>query len=347
MRGLTQEQLANLVLVEKMSISKYERNQMMPSSSILIALAKNLDVDISYLFREISVQLKAKPEFRINGKLTEKEKKQIISEAEDTLERQLEIMSICQCQNEYIENSPTRRVVQNYDDIETLAEDLRVQWGLGDDPIENLMETAENHGFTVILVNAPENFDAAVFMEEEYGPVIALRRGAPKERQRFTLAHEIGHYCIAKESIDCCELESHVWDKEKMANRFAAALLMPRKPFIRDVGRTRKSLNPQELCLLREKYGASTQSILARMASLSIISRTLKNKMIEADKKIKWSQRPCGAAYLNTESPRLLKRLVLRAVAEGVISEMKGEDLLGADGSFDKYYCPVSGQGVM
>lgn len=328
-RELTQEQLAKLVSVKKMSISKYESGERMPSSSTLIALSSALGVDISYFFREISVQLKMQPTFRMSTKsekLEKKEQQQIIAQTQDALERQLEILEICQSQGKYVVDTGLRRVVQSYEDIEVLSLDVRAAWNLGRDPIKNLMEVAEIHGFKIILVDGPTKFEA-MFTDEEYGPIICLRRGAPKERQRFSLAHELGHYFILEESQ-----KYQNWDAEKMANRFAAALLMPRELLVQDVGPNRTSLNPEELCLLRKKYGASTQAILARMASLRIISQDLKKLAMESDEENHWSSRPGGEAYSDTEMPRLLRKLVFRAVAEGVISEQKGRELLGADG---------------
>ena len=82
--GLTQEELAEMVSVEKMSISKYESGKMMTASSTLIALFSALSVDISYFFREISVQLKTEPKFRMrknSEKLSKKEQQQIFTDA--------------------------------------------------------------------------------------------------------------------------------------------------------------------------------------------------------------------------------------------------------------------------
>ena len=324
---LKQELLAELVSVEKMSISKYESGEMMPSSSTLIALSLVLEVDINYFFRE-TVPLKTQPEFRMSKKsekLGETEQMQIIAQTQDALERQLEILEICQCQGEYVVDTSLRRVARNYEDIEALSLDVRDAWKLGLDPIGNLMEVAESHGFKIFLVDGPESFDAAVFTGEECGPIISLRRGAPKERQRFSLAHELGHYFIQKESVGYQDR-----DVERMAHRFAAAFLMPKELLVRDVGQTRKSMTPKELYSLRDRYGASTDAILIRMAEVNIISPNLKWQLWDLNKV--WSSRPPGKAYSDTEMPRLMQKLVDSAFAEGLISERKGRELLGADG---------------
>src|SRR6185312_1358666 len=63
-------------------------------------------------------------------------------------------------------------------------------------------------------------------------------------RRRFTLAHEIGHYClhlndVTREFVDnrkTMSRSSSYWDKyEAEANNFAAQLLMP-KNLVLDVG---------------------------------------------------------------------------------------------------------------
>ena len=54
MRGLSMQQLCVMMndIVTKQSVSKYERGESMPDSTILIALCKALNISPDYLFRE-------------------------------------------------------------------------------------------------------------------------------------------------------------------------------------------------------------------------------------------------------------------------------------------------------
>lgn len=65
----------------------------------------------------------------------------------------------------------------------------------------------------------------------EHGPVIRFNPNEPPVRQRFTIAHECGHYVLShgNEFRDPSKnFSSSNFDlKEVAANRFAAALLMP------------------------------------------------------------------------------------------------------------------------
>lgn len=70
--------------------------------------------------------------------------------------------------------------------------------------------------------------------EAPAGFLIRINRHEKKERQRFTLAHEIGHYILHRHLIrsgitDDIMYRSGLSDQyESEANRFAAELLMPR-----------------------------------------------------------------------------------------------------------------------
>jgi adenine deaminase len=327
--NFSQEVLAEKVSVTKVAISKYEHDLMLPSSDKLILLSEALGVDIHYFFRERCVALTSEPAFRMsdNAKLSESEQAKIIAQAQDSVEKHLEIMDIMNIPLQANENEHLRKEVETSDEIEDLAQRVREEWKLGLDPIENLMSVAENNGFKILLVNGPNTFEAATFIDEEYGQIIAMRRGAPKERQRFTLAHELGHYFILP----------GIYDEEQSANRFAAAFLMPRPAFIHDVGEKRTSLTPNELILLREKYGASVPAILVRMESLGIISAKLKSRVQKNHAHD--TLRARGEVYEKTEKPRRVKLLVERAIAEGIITENKGYEILGGDFCLDCKSC--------
>mgnify|MGYP003293096050 CR=1 FL=1 len=130
--------------------------------------------------------------------------------------------------------------------------------------------------------------------------------------------HELGHYFIRDDTA-----QSEFWNAETQANRFAAALLVPREMLLKDVGEKRENLSAGELCMLREKYGVSISALLSRMESLGIISNALKTK---------WNTQYPEPGRKDTvrerEEPRMVRKLVYRSVAEGYISERKGKELL-------------------
>lgn len=75
--------------------------------------------------------------------------------------------------------------------------------------------------------------------------VIVVGMGWPGDRQRFTLAHELGHL-ILKDRL------APQLDKERAANRFAGAFLVPRREVLKELGERRTWLEPGELCALKK-----------------------------------------------------------------------------------------------
>ncbi len=110
--------------------------------------------------------------------------------------------------------------------------------------------------------------------------VIAVNPAHHTNRQRFTIAHELGHYFLHE------NLEKHVdqirvaWrDAESskavnwteiQANRFAAELLMPTRFILRDLD-SLESIGAHTVALLASKYVASPDAMKIRLSQLGMI----------------------------------------------------------------------------
>jgi Zn-dependent peptidase ImmA (M78 family) len=72
------------------------------------------------------------------------------------------------------------------------------------------------------------NFIDAVLFKDEKFPLIVYNSHRDFLRQRFTIAHEIGHYVMPhKSGIFSCSCNMEDLEEEREANQFAAELLMP------------------------------------------------------------------------------------------------------------------------
>ena len=72
MARLSQQALADRTGVSKMAISKYERNQMMPGSEVLVKLANVLGVRMEFLLRS-APELEIKPAYRAHSQMNKTE----------------------------------------------------------------------------------------------------------------------------------------------------------------------------------------------------------------------------------------------------------------------------------
>jgi Zn-dependent peptidase ImmA (M78 family)/DNA-binding XRE family transcriptional regulator len=312
---MSMRKLGGKAEISAMAISKYERDLDVPSSGVLLRLARALGVAIDYFFRPttIEVQLHA---YRKHSTLGIKEQNAILIRNQEWLERYLEVESFFEDEKTQVEL--THYVIESADEVEKVAQDLRTTWYLGLDPIENLTQILEDHGIKVGRVDGFEHFDACTFMAGQ-SPVIVTKADLPGDRQRFNLGHELGHLVLEV---------SEKLDAEKISNRFVGAFLAPEHAVRFELGNTRTALDINELYLLKQKYGLSMQAWIFRARDLEIITPQAAEQLHKLFRANNWHHIEPGKAY-PSEIPQRMEQLVYRALVEDLISRSKAQELLG------------------
>lgn len=312
--------------VTAQALSKYERDEMMPSSQVLMSLARALDVSEEYLLGEHDLALDG-VEFRKKADMSAKEEAQVEARVLQLLERYLTVEEILGLPVEWDEpREAPYPVTQNVGEADRAARILREHWGLGLDPIPNFVELLESRGIKVLSIDAEKVDGLTARVRRSKGaslPVIVINGHDWSERKRFNLAHELGHLVL--------DIDPSL-DSEKAAHRFAGAFLMPAESMWNEVGKHRTHINLVELLRLKEIFGASCQAITYRCKDLGIIGQPLYEELFGAFKEKGWRTKPyeeAGALPPQKESPRRLERLCYRALAEGAISDAKAAELLG------------------
>jgi Zn-dependent peptidase ImmA (M78 family)/DNA-binding XRE family transcriptional regulator len=321
--GLSLRALAERVAVSPMAISKYERGKAIPGSAILVNLAQELGVKSEYFFRPLKANLST-PSYRRKKSLSVKSQKMILGEVQEWLERYLEVESIL------FEEPPVfhlpegfPRQISSIEEAEYVAEALRREWQLGEDSIENLSEVLEEHVLKVGVVSGKEGFDALTFKFDQKWPVIAIKGDLPGDRQRFSLAHELGHIVMKWKGPGDVEKAA-----EKASNRFAGAFLVPAKAARRELGPRRHKLNYFELHSLKHKYGMSMKAWIYRAKDLDIINEYAATNYFRDFNMRGWHHREPWDD-LPHEEPERMKRLVMQALSEDLISRSRAAELLG------------------
>ena len=307
--------LADEIGVSAMAISKYERDQDVPSSGVLLRLSQALQVKVDFFFRPsvVSVQLQA---YRKHAVLGVKEQEAIQMRIQDWVERYLEVESLFP-EEQHAANLPLRKVT-SLDDIETAALELRDHWSLGYDAIENLVQLLEDRGIKVGIISGFEHFDACTF-NADGDPVIVTKGELSGDRQRFNLGHELGHLILDVQG----DLKP-----EQAANRFVGAFLVPAATARFELGANRTDFNINELHMLKHKYGLSMQAWIYRAKDLSIISENTAVRLFQQFRVNDWHRQEPGKPYLS-ETPMRMERLIYRALAEDLISRSRAQELLG------------------
>jgi hypothetical protein len=106
---------------------------------------------------------------------------------------------------------------------------------------------------------------------------IAFNEASPPARRRFTIAHELGHFLMplhganaqcAKADIGVLTTKDPNRAREAEANRFAAALLMPRELYLRDMRRL-GAPEVGHIVKLASDYEVSKEAAVHRYVDLS------------------------------------------------------------------------------
>lgn len=319
--GLSQRALAEKAKpLSAMAISKYEKNQAVPGSDVLLRLAKALGVKFEYFFRPVSVEL-TKPEYRKHSGFSNRKQQALESRILEILERYLAIEEVfAPGRFPSIHNENLVLKINQVEDAEIAAEDLRKAWNLGEDPIDNLCETLEDHGVKVILIDEKDHkFDGFSSWANDDIAVIVVKARTEGDRLRFDLAHELGHLLL--------NLAEDV-DRERASHRFAAAFLVPQMAVRREFPLRRKHIGAAELYSLKHKWGISMQAWLRRLLDLDVISKTLyTHECIEFGKRGWRTREP--KEQVSPEKTRRFERLVEQALTEGLISYSRAAELLG------------------
>ncbi|NLS76060.1 MAG: ImmA/IrrE family metallo-endopeptidase [Chloroflexi bacterium] len=318
--GYSLRALAERAGVSHNAIAKYERGEDIPSSGVLLALADALGVQLDYFFREHTATLQ-QVRFRKASRCGLGEQRRAEGEALEYLERYRQVEAILGDPLPFDRPDIAWRVT-SLADVERVAEELRAAWALGLDPLENLASVLEDKGVRVCLVEGCDGFDGLAAWLEDGLPVIAVRRAIPGDRQRFDLAHELGHLLL--------ELPPE-WDEkqgEKAAHRFAGAFLAPAPAVRAELGGRRSDLETRELYLLKHKYGLSMQAWARRARDLEVISQAAYEGICRRFSRNGWRKEEPGDQAL-PETPRRMEQLVYRALAEDKISRARAAELLG------------------
>lgn len=311
--GLSLEELSQRFPnpISKQALSKYERGEAMPAPTRLIELADVLDVNADWLVTPPSVTV-SWVAYRARHALTQERRNRVTASAERRLEPEMWLRTVFGASAKH--DVPTSIEVETVDAAEQAAAMVRSSWGLGEAPIANVIETLESHGVVVLGFPADPKFDGLSGWTDAEVPVVVVNSAKPTDRVRFDAAHELGHLCFASTATEA--------DQERFAHRFASAFLAPSPAVRREIGESRHALSIAEVGLLKARWGLSMQAWFRRARDLNVIGNDHYVWLNRQFRMRGWHlQEPYD--FEGDETPALFRRLIWRALAEGVLT--KGE----------------------
>jgi len=312
-KGWTLRRLANEVSnhglpTKAHKISEYEKGKSFPSASFLLLAASVLNVPSTYFMHvpKLTITWRA---FRKRSGFGKRSQGEIMQYATDLTELYVELKSLLNPAGEI--DFPAIKSVTDAMEAEYVAGELRARWNIGGGPIQDLVRTVEDCGAVVIAKDdTSAKFDGLSGWCGEY-PVIVINSNMSIERQRFTVAHEIGHLIMDTSAVED--------DEELLANRFAASFLAPAEDARRALGESGDWLDWDDLKVLKQEYGLSMSAWVRRAYDLDIIK---KSRFVAHNRDLRgrgWYAEEPGQ-YDGDEEPMQLKRMTELAISQGAMS---------------------------
>ncbi len=323
-RGLTASSLAELVGVTKASISLYETGGASPQPETLENIVELLNFSIAYFLMPENPKEERNPIFfRSMASATKMARSRGL--------RRYEWLSeiITPAIKEYVKfprvnfpvmDTSTDFKKLSFDDIETIAIDVRRFWKLGDGPISDLVLLLENNGAVVTRIELyADNLDAfSRWCSADRTPYLIL--GADKQsavRSRFDAAHELGHLVLHR-NIEPKYLNSASDFKliEQQAHRFAAAFLVPATTFAKDF----YAPTLDSFRVLKSKWIVAIGVLIKRAGDLNFIDERGEQRLWINYNRRGWRRSEPLDDKIPIEQPRLLYRAIETLLFEGVLT---------------------------
>jgi Zn-dependent peptidase ImmA (M78 family)/DNA-binding XRE family transcriptional regulator len=295
-RGYTQSQLAAVAGVHQSNIARLERNEFSPSDALLRALSIHLDFPVEFFQQESG------PEFPLGSLLFRKRAK---LKSQD----RYKIRQLARLNYELMEVVSRRfatydiRIPRLLESPQLAAKITRAALGYSPDtPVDSLTYRLEKSGVVVLSIPHPiDEHDAFSLWadSEPRRPVLVLTTGKPGDRQRFNLAHELGHLVLHQTFTGSIAMI------EEEANLFAAEFLMPAAAIRREFARP---VTLSGLAVLKKRWGVSIQALALRARDLQVISERQYKYLCQQINGRGWRKEE--PVEVPSERPRLFRKMV-------------------------------------
>ena len=162
--------------------------------------------------------------------------------------------------------------------IEALAADARTAANLQEgDVVRNVVRAAERLGCLVLPMDDELGRHLGMSQRIDSVPVIRVARTSedpvraiPGDRERFTVAHEVGHLSLHHDRRPP-DTPAEATRYEKQAHRFAAAFLAPADPVLADLHELGGRVTLNTLAHLKQRWGLSIKAFIVRFRHLGVI----------------------------------------------------------------------------
>lgn len=285
MLSLSQTELAKISGISQGTLSKIEQGLTDVSIDRVATLAQALKCPQSFFFqpeREYGPPLSMHDGMYRKGTVGIKAIDKIIAEINTRIAHARTLLKSSEIEPELV--LPFYDTEEYQNNFEKIAQNIRRTWLMPRGPVHNLTDYMERAGILIIKCDmSGARIDGVSYQISGLPPIVFINNNIPADRERFTLAHELGHLVMHKYPTE---------NMEKEADSFAAALLMPAI----DIAPSLKNISLERAATLKPYWKVSIASLLYRAKTLKAVD----------DGKIQYMWRKRSALGWNTKEPEQL-----------------------------------------
>jgi Zn-dependent peptidase ImmA (M78 family) len=210
-------------------------------------------------------------------------------------------------------------IFQEATKLEAIAQQVRDYWKLGAGPIKDFRYTLEANGIVVTCADPKaDKIDAfsqrTLINGEEVYLIVISKNNQSLARARFDMAHELAHILLHPWSEDLESIPKEEFKaRERQANIFASALLLPKDTFGFDVAHYPSNL--EYYLHLKSKWNVSIQTMIYRTQQLGIITTSQYQYLMRQISKNGWREKEPG------DQPYIMTSNLLQGAVELLLKE--------------------------
>jgi len=329
--GLSQGELGMRLGVTRQTIAAWEKGDREPSVAQLAQIAQYLGIAIDLLLPEV----KPKTTSAAMGLMFRADEPSALDQhLRAALSRKAEDYTFIERLVGEVPTLPEMRPLTGYEAylVEDVAREIRDWLGIGEAcPLGNALALLESKGLKVILHPLPNKISGFSAYTETSGATIFINAGHPAERKFFTALHELAHLIFHRQEyrIPHAKAGGRRDPREKAANHFAGAVLLPEDVIRRELHGYRQRWLPEPLLAdMKRRYGVSMRTVLYRAAQAGIISQKQQGQQLgQLNKKHGLANEP--VTLLDPEHLTRLERMVFLALLQDAITLSRAAEILG------------------
>ncbi|MCE9622966.1 MAG: XRE family transcriptional regulator [Actinomycetia bacterium] len=272
--GFDQAELGKRLGVSSGTVSTLESGRLVPSSDVMKRLVETFRCSESYFVNPTEVGPLSRPWLRAYADASKR-----------ALDRQIADCTLAVEAIELLQLRTLPAIIPMYrgdvldeDDIEQYALEVRAQIDLGPtEVVGNTIRACERLGCVVLPMREELGRHLGLSIRSGVAPIICVSRpstghvqGVPGDRQRFTVAHELGHVALHA-MVGPPQTAEDAALIERQAHRFAGAFLAPGDGMSESLKEHGGRVTLRTLALIKGDWGISIKALVTRFRVLGVI----------------------------------------------------------------------------